>query len=121
MTLTVAPTYDTQPPARLRKVLASKADITSDTLHTGGMDMDMETVALPEVPAGVREAARQAGGGWLDVVVGAHQGLPPPRFVKGSWRLDENGELTGEYVANENYGRALPVRGGCPYGHGSAS
>jgi hypothetical protein len=78
--------------------------------------MDNETAVLPDVPAEVREAARQAGGGWLYAVVGTHQGMPPPRYIKGAWRLDGNGELTGEYIANENYGRAIPVSGKCPMG-----
>jgi hypothetical protein len=81
--------------------------------------MENETaLLLPDVPAQVREAARQAGGGWLDEVVGSHAPPVPLRYIKGSWRLDENGELTGEYVANEDYGRPVP-RKGCPFGYSS--
>lgn len=70
----------------------------------------------PQVPQEVRELARQAGGGWLDEVVGEHdlaQGFPATA-VKGSWRLDANGDLTGEYVSNPAYS-ARPKRGGCPF------
>ena len=70
-------------------------------------------VALPDVPAEVREAARQAGGGWLDEVVGNHQPPAPLSAVRGSWRLDANGDPTGDYMANPQFGR--PRRGRCPY------
>jgi hypothetical protein len=74
--------------------------------------MDETTVARPEISSEIREAARAAGGGWLDEVVGDHEPPVPLRFIKGTWRLDANGELTGEYVANPEYGRRT-VR--CPY------
>ncbi len=83
-------------------------------MHTGGMGNDTALVP-PVVAAEVREAARQAGGGWLDEVVGSHAPPVPLRYVKGAWRLDENGELTGEYVANEEYGRPAPGKR-CPFG-----
>lgn len=85
--------------------------------HDAGprVGLDGTTVALPEVSPEIREAARAAGGGWLDEVVGAHQPPVPQRFIKGAWRLDANGELTGEYVPNPDYGRRK-IR--CPYaGH----
>ena len=66
-----------------------------------------------QLPRQLRELARRAGGGWLDEVVGHHpSGLPaPPTAVRGSWRLDANGDLTGEFVPNPHFGR-LPR--GCP-------
>ncbi|HEV2376503.1 MAG TPA: hypothetical protein VGS19_30560 [Streptosporangiaceae bacterium] len=75
--------------------------------------MDDITSALPEVPAEIREAARRAGGGWLDEVVGGHQPPVPPSAVRGSWRLDTNGEVTGEYIPNPSFGQ--PKRPRCPY------
>ena len=74
---------------------------------------DEQTATLPEISAEIREAARQAGGGWLDEVVGNHQQPVPMSAVKGAWKLDANGELTGEYVANPDYRRRQ--RGGCPF------
>jgi hypothetical protein len=80
--------------------------------------MDETTVTRPEISPGIREAARAAGGGWLDEVVGDHQPPVPQRFIKGAWRLDASGELTGEYVPNPEYGRR-EIR--CPYSGGRAS
>jgi hypothetical protein len=74
---------------------------------------DEQTATLPEISDEIREAARQAGGGWLDEVVGGHQQPVPTSAIKGAWKLDPNGELTGEYVSNPDYRR--PQRGGCPF------
>jgi hypothetical protein len=75
---------------------------------------DEETTAtLPEVSAEIKEAAREAGGGWLDEVVGNHAPPAPLSAVKGAWRLGPDGELTGEYVANPDF-RSVR-RGGCPF------
>jgi len=79
-------------------------------VDTGGMDQT--TVTRPEISSDIREAARAAGGGWLDEVVGDHEPPVPSRFIKGAWRLDADGELTGEYVPNPEYGRR-EIR--CPY------
>jgi len=76
---------------------------------------DEKTTTLPDVPSEVREAARLGGGGWLDEVVGNHTPPVPMSAIRGAWRIDANGELTGEYVANPNFSR--PQRGGCPFRH----
>jgi hypothetical protein len=68
---------------------------------------------LPELSAEIKQAARQAGGGWLDEVVGNHAPPVPLSAVRGAWRLGPDGELTGEYVANPDFGRVQ--RGGCPF------
>ena len=80
--------------------------------------MDGTTVARPEISAEIREAAEAAGGGWLYEVVGTHEPPVPQRFIKGAWQLDANGELTGEYVPNPDYGRRK-IR--CPYAGNRAS
>ena len=77
------------------------------------MSEEERTATLPEVSAEIKEAARQAGGGWLDEIVGNHAPPAPLSAVRGAWRLGPDGELTGEYVANPDFGRAR--RGGCPY------
>ena len=71
---------------------------------------------VPQVPTELREMARRAGGGWLDEIVGGHDlaGPVPVTAIKGAWRLDANGDLTGEYVANPNYVKARQG-GGCPF------
>jgi hypothetical protein len=70
-------------------------------------------VTLPDVPSEVRDYAKQAGGGWLDEVVGDWDvSAPvPPHAVKGSWKLDAGGDLTGEYEPNPQFGR---IPGRCP-------
>ena len=75
------------------------------------------TLQLPELSAEIKEAARQAGGGWLDEVVGTHAQPVPLSAIKGAWRLGPDGELTGEYVANPNYQQQAPPRRGCPFGY----
>lgn len=74
---------------------------------------DEERGTLPEVPSAIKEAARQAGGGWLDEVVGGHEPPYPISAIRGAWKLDADGELTGEYVANPQFRRM--TRGGCPF------
>jgi hypothetical protein len=76
--------------------------------------MDEKTAVRPDVSDEIRAAARQAGGGWLDEVAGDHAPPVPLSAVRGAWKLDANGELTGEYVANPDFS---PVRRSrCPYG-----
>jgi hypothetical protein len=82
-----------------------------------GMDATT-TLERPDVSAEIREAARAAGGGWLDEVVGVHEPPVPQHFIRGAWRLDANGDPTGEYVANPDYGRRK-IR--CPYAGDRAS
>jgi hypothetical protein len=74
---------------------------------------DEQTATLPEISEEIREAARHAGGGWLDEVVGGHQHPVPMSAIKGAWKLDGDGQLTGEYVANPNFRRTQG--GGCPF------
>ena len=90
--------------------LPDPASGAGDTAPRAGVDGT--TVARPEISPEIREAARAAGGGWLDEVVGVHEPPVPQRFIRGAWRLDTNGELTGEYVPNPDYGRRK-IR--CPY------
>jgi hypothetical protein len=68
---------------------------------------------LPEVAPEIKQAARQAGGGWLDEVVGGHAAPVPLSAIRGAWKLGPDGEATGEYVANPNF--KVMRRGGCPY------
>lgn len=82
------------------------------------LGMSEERVAtLPELSSEIKEAARQAGGGWLDEIVGHHAGQVPLTAVKGAWRLGPDGELTGEYVANPNYQPASARPKRCPFGY----
>jgi hypothetical protein len=77
------------------------------------MSDEQRAATLPELSPEIKEAARRAGGGWLDEVVGDHAPPVPLSAVKGAWRLGPDGELTGEYVANPDFRRMQ--RGGCPF------
>jgi hypothetical protein len=74
---------------------------------------DEQPAEVSRLPRQLRDEARRAGGGWLDEVVGSHPsaGPVPPAAVRGSWRLDANGDLTGEFVPNPHFGRRPGV---CP-------
>lgn len=67
---------------------------------------DEPPVGAPQLPQALTDLARGAGGGWLDEVVGDHpSGLPVPMAsVRGSWRLNADGLLTGEFVPNPHFG-----------------
>jgi hypothetical protein len=80
------------------------------------MSEEERIATLPELSPEIREAARLAGGGWLDEIVGDHAPPVPLSAVKGAWRLGADGELTGEYVANPDFRRMQ--RGGCPFHRG---
>jgi hypothetical protein len=75
----------------------------------------MHGMQAAQLPPEIVEQARLAGGGWLDEVVSPHHGHGPvpAELIRGSWRLDAEGRLTGEYVPNPAYGRERP-RGVCP-------
>ncbi len=69
---------------------------------------------MAELPREVVEQARAGGGGWYYEVVGSQAGEAPEEAIRGAWRVDAQGRLTGQYVANPKFGAAVPARG-CPY------
>jgi hypothetical protein len=58
-------------------------------------------------PGWEAEAARHPGG-WVYEIdadwVDDPDGYVPPEAIKGGWKVDDSGQLTGEYVPNENHG-----------------
>lgn len=69
----------------------------------------------PEITEELRERARRQPGGWvyaLDPAVDP-QGRVPGWAVRGGFKVDDLGELTGEYRANPNY-RPSPRALGLP-------
>jgi len=48
------------------------------------MSDEQTTATLPELSQEIKEAARQAGGGWLDEVVGNHTPPAPLSAVRGA-------------------------------------
>jgi hypothetical protein len=64
----------------------------------------------PAFPEQLRPLGAANRGGWvydLEDSQSRDQALAAER-VRGAWRIDENGEPTGEYVANPSYQPALP-------------
>ena len=49
--------------------------------------------------------ARQNPGGWVYAIDGRYDsdGAVPPQAVKGAWKVDENGNIVGEFIPNPNY------------------
>ncbi|WP_169515289.1 type VII secretion system-associated protein [Amycolatopsis benzoatilytica] len=58
-----------------------------------------------ELPAELRERARQTPNGWLYVVDPALEGAAdvPGIAIAGAYRVDENGEIAGEFIPNPDY------------------
>ena len=51
--------------------------------------------------------ARLNPGGWVYAIDGEYDpnGAVPPEAIKGAWKVDENGKITGEFIPNPNYGK----------------
>jgi len=55
-------------------------------------------------PALVAEA-RARPGGWVYQIVGSYgpQDAVPPTAIQGAWKVDDNGEIEGEFIPNPNF------------------
>jgi hypothetical protein len=89
-------------------------DPAVDVAEAAAVVTDGRAMGVSHLPQDLRAQARRAGGGWLDEVLGEHPpGSPIPlTAIKGSWRLDGNGVMTGEYIPNPLFG--LRRSGVCP-------
>ncbi|WP_427892658.1 hypothetical protein ACQHIV_07115 [Kribbella sp. GL6] len=60
-------------------------------------------------PAGLAAEAARNPGGWVYEIDGEWvddpDGYVPIEAIRGGWRVDDAGELTGEFVANKQHGR----------------
>jgi hypothetical protein len=58
-----------------------------------------------EVTDEVVQAARKNPNGWVYKIEGSFgpDEYVPPEAVVGAWKVDGNGNLTGEFVNNPNY------------------
>jgi hypothetical protein len=52
-----------------------------------------------------RAEARANPGGWVYAIGGGYDATEavPPQAIKGAWKVDENGEIIGDFVANPNF------------------
>lgn len=55
--------------------------------------------------AGERDAARSSPGGYVYRIAGnfAPTEPVPPQAIVGAWKVDERGEIVGEFIGNPNY------------------
>jgi hypothetical protein len=75
-----------------------RADGMND--ETNGAN-DAAMVPLPTE----RAAARQQPGGWLYRIAGGFSDTEavPPEAIFGAWKIDDEGEIVGEFHRNPNY------------------
>lgn len=54
-----------------------------------------------------REEARRNPGGWVYKIEGNYgpEDAVPREAVVGAWQVDENGNITGEFIPNPNFRR----------------
>ena len=72
---------------------------------------------IPNDPVLQAEAARTPNG-WVYDIDWTYrpEARVPPEAIRGSWRVDESGHLTGEFASNPNYRPVLrPNRKPAPY------
>lgn len=58
-----------------------------------------------EITEDVMKAAKENPNGWVYKIVGSF-GLTeavPPEAILGAWKVDENGNITGEFIENPKY------------------
>ena len=67
-----------------------------------------------------RAEAKLNPGGWVYVIDGRYDrdGAIPPEAVEGVWRVDESGEIVGEFIPNPNFVPDHPKREGWQFGQG---
>jgi hypothetical protein len=77
--------------------------------------MNAGTPHAPPITDAMRESARRQPGTWLYAVDPFFDdgSAVPPHGVVGAWRVDQRGEITGEFEANPNY-RPSPIARGFP-------
>jgi hypothetical protein len=62
---------------------------------------------LEDVPLDAREEAKKNPGGWVYKIEGdfSPQDYVPPEAIVGAWKVDNNGNITGEFIPNPNFRR----------------
>jgi hypothetical protein len=67
-----------------------------------------ESVHAPTDEA--RKEAKQNPGGWVYKIEGDYgpEDAVPREAIVGAWQVDENGNITGEFIPNPNFRRPKP-------------
>ena len=52
-----------------------------------------------------RKEAKQNPGGWVYKIAGdfGPEDAVPPEAIVGAWQVDDDGNITGEFIPNPNY------------------
>lgn len=55
-----------------------------------------------------REEAKLNPDGWVYAIDGQYdpEGAVPPEAIQGAWKVDQNGEIVGDFIPNANYKRS---------------
>lgn len=58
-----------------------------------------------DLPTALIAEAKRRPGGWVYEIVGDYgpNDAVPPTAIRGAWKVDENGEVTGEFQPNPSY------------------
>lgn len=67
----------------------------------------MDKLLKHEITDEVIQAARSSPNGWVYKIAGSFSKDEdvPPESIVGAWKVDENGNLTGEFITNPRYQR----------------
>ncbi len=58
-----------------------------------------------EITAELRAQAKQQPGGYVYVISGVDDpmGAVPPHKIRGAWKVDDHGEIEGEFIPNAGF------------------
>ncbi|MFG1905585.1 hypothetical protein [Kribbella sp. NPDC048928] len=58
-----------------------------------------------EIPPGLVAEAKNTPGGWVYEIVGSYgpNDDVPPTAIRGAWKVDDNGNIEGNFIPNENF------------------
>ena len=58
-----------------------------------------------------RAEAKQNPGGWVYAIDGRYDpnGAVPPQAIAGAWKVDDSGDIVGEFIPNLNHDPDHPI------------
>lgn len=67
--------------------------------------MSESAPVIPEINELAIAEAKANPNGWVYAIVGEYgpSEAVPPQAIQGAWKVDENGQLTGEFKSNPNF------------------
>lgn len=60
---------------------------------------------VPEITEQAKAEAKSQPNGWVYAIGGGYNSTErvPPQAIRGAWKVDANGNITGEFKPNPNY------------------